>query len=157
MDILPKEIDFESLVQESIDSLKFMEGAEQVTSSRNIRITTPFYSDYSRLLIIFNNIISNAVRYRDSRKNNSFLDINIVADDEKALLVFKDNGVGIPEEYVDKIFKMFFRANADSKGSGLGLYIVKSAIEKLNGDIQVFSRLGEGTEFRIVVPNYKAA
>jgi signal transduction histidine kinase len=157
MDILPKEIDFESLVQESIDSLKFMEGAEQVSSSRRINITAPFFSDYSRLQIIFNNIISNAVRYRDCRKANSFLDINIIADEEKALLIFKDNGVGILEEYVDKIFKMFFRANADSKGSGLGLYIVKSAIEKLNGEIQVFSKLGEGTEFRIIVPNCKAA
>ena len=67
------------------------------------------------------------------------------------------NGVGIAEEYVDKIFKMFFRANADSKGSGLGLYIVKGALEKLEGTIQVQSRLGEGTEFTIEIPNVRVS
>jgi signal transduction histidine kinase len=153
MDIMPKEIDFHCLVQESIDSLKFMEGAEDVRSIKNITIETPFFSDYSRLLIIFNNIISNAVRYRDVWKKDSFLKIDIRTMKDKAYLSFSDNGVGIAEEYVDKVFKMFFRANADSKGSGLGLYIVKSAVEKLDGVIRVESKLGEGTTFTIEIPN----
>jgi len=155
MDIMPKEIDFNSLLQESIDSLKYMEGAEQVRSIRNISVSHPFYSDYSRLLIVFNNIISNAVRYKDHWKQDSFLKINIEGGVDKATIIFSDNGVGIAEEYVDRIFKMFFRANADSKGSGLGLYIVKSAVEKLNGCIKVQSRLGEGTTFTIEIPNLK--
>jgi PAS domain S-box-containing protein len=155
MDVMPKEIDFHSLLQESIDSLKFMDGAEDVRSIRNITIETPFYSDYSRLLIVFNNIISNAVRYRDVWKKDSFLRIDIRATAEKAYICFSDNGVGIAEEYVDKVFKMFFRANADSKGSGLGLYIVKSAVEKLEGMIKVESKLGEGTSFTIEIPNLR--
>jgi PAS domain S-box-containing protein len=155
MDIMPKEIDFHLLLQESIDSLKFMEGAEQVRSIRDIRVTVPFYSDYSRLLIVFNNIISNAVLYRDVWKKDSFLNIEITGGPEKGIIIFSDNGVGIAEEYVDKIFKMFFRANADSKGSGLGLYIVKSAVEKLGGTIRVQSKLGEGTSFIVEVPNLK--
>lgn len=155
MDIMPKEISFYELLQESIDSLKFMEGAEKVRSIRNIQIFAPFYSDYSRLQIIFNNIITNAVRYRDSWKEDSYLKIDISADHEKAVIIFSDNGIGIAEEYQDKIFKMFFRANADSKGSGLGLYIVKSAVEKLNGSITVNSKIGEGTAFMIEVPNLK--
>ncbi|MBA4058487.1 MAG: hypothetical protein C0490_27465, partial [Marivirga sp.] len=105
------------------------------------------------LLIIFNNIIVNGVRYRDGRKNNSFLKIEIASDESGAIIKFSDNGIGIPEEYTDKIFKMFFRANADSKGSGLGLYIVKGAVEKLNGKIHVSSVLGEGTTFSIEIPN----
>jgi signal transduction histidine kinase len=155
MDVMPKEIDFHGLLQESIDSLKFMDGAEDVRSIRNITIETPFYSDYSRLLIVFNNIISNAVRYRDVWKKDSFLRIDIRATAEKAYICFSDNGVGIAEEYVDKVFKMFFRANADSKGSGLGLYIVKSAVEKLEGMIKVESKLGEGTSFTIEIPNLR--
>jgi PAS domain S-box-containing protein len=155
MDVMPKEIDFHSLLQESIDSLKFMEGAEDVRSIKNISIQAPFYSDYSRLLIIFNNIISNAVRYRDVWKKDSFLKIDIRAQKDKAYIMFSDNGVGIAEEYVDKVFKMFFRANADSKGSGLGLYIVKSAVEKLEGVIKVESKLGEGTTFVVEIPNLK--
>jgi PAS domain S-box-containing protein len=154
MDILPKEINFNALLQESIDSLKFMEGAEQVRSLRNVDASVPFYSDYSRLLIIFNNIISNAVRYRDRWKSDCFLQINITVSAEEAAITFKDNGVGIAPAYVDKVFKMFFRANADSNGSGLGLYIVKSAVEKLGGEISVTSEVGEGSSFAIRIPNH---
>lgn len=118
----------------------------------NINGSIPFYSDHSRLLIIFNNIISNAVRYYD-RWKESFLQIDIVVDKDKAEIHFSDNGVGIAEEFLDKIFKMFFRASYESKGSGLGLYIVKSTVEKLNGKISVKSKLGEGTHFTIEVPN----
>jgi PAS domain S-box-containing protein len=153
MDIMPKEIDFHSLLQESIESLKYMEGAIEVRSIKDIKITAPFFSDYSRLLIVFNNIISNAVRYRDQVKKDSYLKVDIRAQADKAVIRFTDNGVGIADEYVDKIFKMFFRANADSKGSGLGLYIVKSAVEKLNGFIDVQSKLGYGTTFSITIPN----
>jgi signal transduction histidine kinase len=153
MDILPMEINFEELVQESIDSLKYMEGAEQVKSIRHFHIQKPFHSDYSRLLIVFNNIVTNAVRYRDVRKQGSHIKIEIETNEKRAIIRFSDNGIGIQEEYVDKIFKMFFRANADSKGSGLGLYIVKGAIDKLHGNINVSSILGKGTVFTIEIPN----
>lgn len=153
MDLMPMQIDFNSLLQETIDSLKFMEGAEEVRSIRNIHADAPFYSDNSRLQIIFSNIISNAVRYRDPSKADRFLKIDIEVDEAVAVIAFSDNGVGIAEEYTENIFKMFFRANADSKGSGLGLYIVKSAVEKLGGNIAVQSRLGEGTTFTVSIPN----
>jgi PAS domain S-box-containing protein len=157
MDVMPKEINFQALLEESIDSLKFIDGAEQVRSVKNFNLRAPFYSDYSRLLMIFNNIIANAVRYRDHWKQDSFLEINILATEEKAVIRFSDNGIGIAEEYLDKVFKMFFRASADSKGSGLGLYIVKSAVDKLNGRIDVQSKIGEGTVFTIEIPNLKEA
>jgi signal transduction histidine kinase len=157
MDVMPKEIDFHELLQESIDSLKYMEGAASIRSTRKIEIKGAFYSDYSRLLIVFNNLISNAVRYRDAWKKDQYLRIDISSDIDKAVITFTDNGIGIQQEYIDKIFKMFFRANADSKGSGLGLYIVKGAIEKLGGTIQVQSKLGEGTTFTMEIPNRKPA
>ncbi|NJM25418.1 MAG: HAMP domain-containing histidine kinase [Bacteroidia bacterium] len=130
MDVMPKQIDFSELIQESINSLKYMEGAEEVRSEVHINARVPFYSDYSRLLIIANNIIANTVRYRDTWKEDSYIRITVDIEKDNAIIVFQDNGIGIAEEYRDKIFKMFFRANADSKGSGLGLYIVKSAVEK---------------------------
>jgi PAS domain S-box-containing protein len=152
MDIMPSKIDFTALVKESIESLKYMDDAEKVKSIVSIEDSVPFYSDHSRLLIIFNNIISNAVRYHDKWKE-SFLKIEIAVSDDKAAIHFADNGVGIAEEFLDKIFKMFFRASYESKGSGLGLYIVKSTIEKLNGKVAVKSKLGEGTQFFIEIPN----
>jgi PAS domain S-box-containing protein len=153
MDVIGKEINFDELLTESIDSLKFMDGAEQVRSIREIKASDPFYSDYSRLLIVFNNIISNAVRYRDPRKNDSFLRIRVETQPDKVRIQFEDNGVGIHPDYQENIFKMFFRASADSKGSGLGLYIVKGVVEKMKGTITMSSLYGQGTTFTITIPN----
>ncbi|MBL7874140.1 MAG: HAMP domain-containing histidine kinase, partial [Cyclobacteriaceae bacterium] len=72
---------------------------------------------------------------------------------EQANIVFTDNGIGISEENLSKIFEMFYRASEQSEGSGLGLYIVKNAVEKLGGHLNVSSRLNEGTTFEIVLPN----
>jgi PAS domain S-box-containing protein len=146
-------IDFDALISESIESLRYMDGAPAVRSIRHIAVAAPFYSDHNRLLMIFNNIIANAVQYHDRWKEDSFLEITVESTGAEAVIRFRDNGIGISEEYIDNIFKMFFRASADSKGSGLGLYIVKGAVEKLKGTIGVQSRLGEGTKFTIVIPN----
>lgn len=156
MDIIPQVIDFKMIVQESIDSLKYMDEAEKVKSDVSVIAEHDFYSDPIRLLIIFNNIISNAVRYRDKWKE-SFIKIEIDTKYARTLIRFTDNGIGIADEFKDKIFKMFFRATADSKGSGLGLYIVKSTVEKLGGTISMTSKFGEGTIFEIEIPNLKAA
>lgn len=154
MDIVPKRVNFHDIVNESIQSLKYMEDADQVRSDIRITSDEEFYSDAGRLLIIFNNIISNAVRYR-ARWKESFIQIDIVTDANKAEIQFTDNGIGIPEENQGNIFKMFYRAHAESKGSGLGLYIVKSTVEKLSGTIRLQSKVGEGTRFHIEIPNRK--
>jgi signal transduction histidine kinase len=80
-----------------------------------------------------------------------------VITDSKLTVVFRDNGIGISDDYINKIFDMFFRATDRSEGAGLGLYIVKETIDKLHGDIIVESTMGEGTTFKINVPNMKAA
>ena len=152
MDVIPSKIDFLALMNESLESLRFMYDADQLKSIVDVSGEAPFYTDQSRLLIIFNNIISNAIRYRNRRKD-SFLHIDIHVDYERVKIIFTDNGIGIANEFQDKIFKMFFRASYESKGSGLGLYIVKSTVEKLAGSITVQSELGEGTRFVIEIPN----
>jgi signal transduction histidine kinase len=72
---------------------------------------------------------------------------------KSAKIIFEDNGIGIEEEYLDKIFKMFYRATEESEGSGIGLYIVQQAIEKLHGTVDVTSRKGAGTKFVLTIPN----
>jgi signal transduction histidine kinase len=64
-----------------------------------------------------------------------------------------DNGEGIPTDAKPKIFDMFYRASANGSGSGLGLYIVKEAIQKIGGSIVVYSEYGKGTEFVVEIPN----
>jgi signal transduction histidine kinase len=64
-----------------------------------------------------------------------------------------DNGKGIPPQHQGRIFDMFYRASDDTKGSGLGLYIVKETVGKMGGDIQVCSTLGAGSTFTIRLPH----
>lgn len=152
MEILPKEINFKQIIENSIESLKYMDDADKVRSMVTVHDAHKFYSDDSRLSIIFNNIIANAVSYRD-REKESFIRIEVDVTPDLAIIKFSDNGIGIEEEFKEKIFKMFFRASADSKGSGLGLYIVKGAVDKLKGCISVDSKLGEGTTITIELPS----
>lgn len=148
-------IDFSKLIDDSISSLKFIEGADDVRSILKLNTENDFYSDYRRILVVFNNIISNAVRYRDTNKD-SFIEISVNSFEEHTRIKFTDNGIGIAESLQDKIFDMFYRASQQSKGSGLGLYIVKESIEKLKGTIRVKSKYAEGTTFEIYLPNLKS-
>lgn len=152
-DVEDKVVDLTTLLQESLEMLRFMEGAEHVRSTHYIDIRAPFYSDPSRLVMVFNNIISNAVRYRNSARQDSFLDVNVSVDNERALIRFTDNGIGISREHQEAVFNMFFRVSNEGQGSGLGLYIVKDAVAKLQGTINVQSAPGQGTTFTVEIPN----
>ena len=113
----------------------------------------PFFSDRQRIRMIFNNLISNAIRYRDAFKPESFVKIHMEVTTTLATITVEDNGLGISREHLPQIFNMFYRASSNSKGSGLGLYIVQEAIHKLHGSIKVNSQVGEGTKFFLVIPN----
>jgi signal transduction histidine kinase len=84
---------------------------------------------------------------------SSEVNIKITIDHLRAEIVFADNGIGINESNLARIFEMFYRATEQSDGSGIGLYIVKNAVEKLGGQIYVASRIGQGTRFNIILPN----
>ncbi|HYG17472.1 MAG TPA: ATP-binding protein, partial [Ohtaekwangia sp.] len=103
--------------------------------------------------IVLNNLISNAIKYRDGNKANPFIKIEVHVEPATMTLYFSDNGIGISEEWQEKIFDMFFRATERSEGAGLGLYIVRETVAKLGGKIQVQSTLDEGTTFIITAPN----
>jgi signal transduction histidine kinase len=64
----------------------------------------------------------------------------------------KDNGKGIEKEHLPNVYKMFYRATDDGAGSGLGLYIVKEAVDKLNGQIDIKSEVGKGTIVKFDIP-----
>ena len=113
------------------------------------------YSDHQRLLMIFNNLISNAVRYQDPKKKYSFLHVKLKITHDVAYISLEDNGIGIGSEHIPHIFDKFYRASFSSKGSGLGLFIVREAVQKLQGEISVISELGLGTTFMVRVPNQR--
>ncbi len=100
--------------------------------------------------MILNNIISNSIRYRNGK--DPVIKVNIKVDEQKAKLSIEDNGKGIAKEHLSNVCKMFYRATDDGAGSGLGLYIVKEAIDKLNGSIKIDSKEGRGTTVNLEIP-----
>jgi signal transduction histidine kinase len=99
------------------------------------------------------NLFSNAIRYQDFHKESSQVSIHINSTVEKVEIRFSDNGIGIEKKHLKKIFDMFYRASDNSKGSGLGLYILKESIDKLGGSIKVETEFGVFTTFEITIPN----
>jgi signal transduction histidine kinase len=152
-----EKVDFQRMVEDSFDRMKYMEGSEHISKTISIDSKAMLISDPYRLSVIINNLVSNAIKYRDVNKAQSKISIEATVTDAKLSIVFRDNGIGISNDYINKIFDMFFRATDRSEGAGLGLYIVKETVDKLHGDIKVDSVISEGTTFRINIPNMKIA
>lgn len=149
-----KLIDFDMLIIEIVESLKFMPNAEKIDFKVDIpKSDINFYSDSLRLRILLNNLIANALLYHNFNQRTPLIIIEIIYDDKKAAITVMDNGRGIEEKHHKRIFDMFYRASNDSKGSGLGLYIVKGIVDKLQGEIFLDSELGQGTLFKVEIPN----
>ncbi len=111
------------------------------------------YSDEVRLKIIFNNLISNGIKFHLSdRREDAYILITASDTASHIKFVVEDNGQGIAEELKSRIFDMFFRATQNTPGSGLGLYILKETVLKMNGTVTVESKLGEGTRFTLQLP-----
>jgi PAS domain S-box-containing protein len=152
LDVKTGPIDFETIIDKTFKDLSYMRGTDQI--ERQVSINGgEFSSDPWRIGEIFRNLISNAIKYRKINGESCKVSINVDVNSERAMIVFKDNGIGISAENLSKIFEMFYRASEQSEGSGLGLYIVKNAVEKLGGLLSVKSLPGEGTTFEITLPN----
>lgn len=144
-------IELNELLNEVLESFQYLEGASSISVERNILVTRTLMLDKGRLLIILSNLISNAIKYHTIR-DRRFIKIQAQEIDNQLKISIADNGQGIAEEHIGKIFNMFYRASSQSKGSGLGLYIVREALEKLRGSITVDSQLNVGTTFYLTIP-----
>jgi len=104
-------------------------------------------------MIVLNNLVSNSIRYQNENAENPFVRIRVLTNVKSAVIEVEDNGIGIKDKHQNKVFEMFYRVSDKSKGSGLGLYIVKEIVEKLRGNIQLNSTMGVGTKFSFTIPN----
>nr|WP_171017289.1 ATP-binding protein [Maribacter sp. ACAM166] len=152
-DVIQEEINIEELIKSVWEDLEYMDINYKPKRILDVTQTADFFSDPKRITIIINNLISNAFKYHDENKIAHFIKISIAVNDIKAVITIEDNGIGISKDNIHKIFEMFQRVTKLSKGSGMGLYIVKETIEKLQGSIHVESELEKGTKFSIEIPN----
>jgi signal transduction histidine kinase len=155
LEIVP--INIHTCLQSIVDVTSSLSERKDIAVEYEISQNVPFYCDKYRIELIFNNLISNAFRYHNPEKPKQFIRIKANISPTEAVIVLSDNGLGIEDKHINRIFEMFYRANTTSKGSGLGLYIVKEAIEKLSGNIHVESEVGKGTSFYLTLPNFKEA
>jgi signal transduction histidine kinase len=127
-----------------------MDGFDRIDFKTEVDLEEPFVADSSRINTILNNLITNSIKYHNKAEPNPFIKIEVQSKDNKRSLIISDNGSGIDEKYHTQIFDMFFRGTELSEGSGLGLYIVKEMVSKLDGTIKIESSLNTGTKFIIL-------
>ncbi|NQY66161.1 MAG: PAS domain S-box protein [Flavobacteriales bacterium] len=146
------EINIINSIEDIISTFKFYNEFESIDFKFDNSIGDTIFTDRSLLELCLRNTIENAVKYQKYNFKESFVHFNLSNTPTGIKIIIKDNGIGIDADHIHTIFDMFVRANQTSKGTGLGLYISKNAIEKLGGTISVESKKGWGTTFEINLP-----
>lgn len=152
------DVPVEEVLQQVVDDLQPYAETYKVTLSSSINKDSGqiIQADKTRLYQVFQNLIENAIKYSDPESGNDIVYISSEVLDKKIVIKIKDVGIGIPASEQSKLFARFYRASNATKfvpdGSGLGLYIVKSIVELINGTVEFTSVEGEGTTFTINLP-----
>jgi len=148
-----KEVPLNTLVKKLVGS--FSETARK----RGIDLTVgqaangTFATDPHRVRLVLTNLLSNAVQFHDPQKTKRQIHVELKDMPTGVCILVEDNGIGIPEEHIGSIFDIFFRASERSAGAGIGLYVVRHALEKLHGHIQAESVVGIGSRFTVTLPD----
>lgn len=145
-----KEVFLKEMLNDSLDNFRTDLNKHNVHGFVEIDLKESFISYPAMIRIIVDNLIENAIHFCGVK--DQIIKLSVSKHKGQMKLVVEDNGQGIETEYQDRIFEMYFRANQNSKGNGLGLYIVKKAVEKLRGSISFTSQHGVGTSFIVVLP-----
>jgi signal transduction histidine kinase len=148
--ISPEKINFSEILKEIKNYLERLLDEKKVVWIEEVQENLDFFSKKESIKAILLNLIENALIF--ARPENAFVRIIIRKEDKNLYIGVEDNGVGIAEDYHQKIFQMFFRGNILSQGNGLGLYIVRKAVEELQGYIFLESEPQKGSRFSVKIP-----
>jgi signal transduction histidine kinase len=147
----PQQINFDELIDECFASYSYMPHFREISFIKEIDSKIIFKSEWSIINTVLQNLIENAIKY--SRKDvDSFVRVSIQRKDRILVMEVEDNGQGIHPEHQKKIFDMFYRATDIAQGSGLGLYILKRAVERLSGTISLESIFNKSSKFVVELP-----
>jgi two-component system, sensor histidine kinase and response regulator len=148
-----QEVDLEAVAQSAIIAVQPYAIQVEVTINLEVRSEAVVMADPDDMEIVFNNLISNAVKYN---KSGGKVEITIDTSDRDAIVIFSDTGIGIKEEDMETLFTEFGRIKTEKTknitGSGLGLSIVRKVIELYKGTIKVESKPDIGTVFTVRLP-----
>lgn len=152
MAVQREDVCLRKVVENCLADLVYMANYNKIDYFIEVEEKACIQSDKLRIKIIINNLLSNAIKYADTKKKNSFIAVRAEWLANGVQLVIEDNGIGIKEEYQNQIWDIFFRGTSSIPGSGLGLYILKESVKNLKGEIDLTSKEGEGTTFKIFIP-----
>lgn len=148
-----EDVDFEKIIQQLISMHKLANGVgESIQFDVFIDQPEKFIGDVFRIEVIIGNLISNAIKYQNPNEANKLIQIDIKVNKLDAVITIVDNGLGILNDHINKIFNQFFRMH-NHKGTGLGLFVVREALAKIDGKISVESVVNSGTKFTLRIPN----
>jgi signal transduction histidine kinase len=146
-------IDFDTIINDVLLLEKKKGLPSRLKIKKSIDPLIEYYSDKEFVRIIFENLIDNAIKfYNDSQRVEPFVEILVTQEDNHVRIRVIDNGIGISEVHPDKIFQMFSRASERSETGGIGLYITKTATEKLGGSVNLKTSPEGYTEFYVLLP-----
>jgi signal transduction histidine kinase len=149
-------VDLYDLINEVQKSFLHYENAGKIHFEIEVEKPCLVFSDRYRLKVILSNLISNAIKYTDLRKDQPFVRVTVKNSDDQHCIIIEDNGIGIEKSHLPRLFDMFYRASSNSQGSGLGLYIARESTQKINGTLDVQSEFGQGTKFILGLPVHVA-
>jgi two-component system, sensor histidine kinase and response regulator len=147
------EIDFNEIIDELKAIYNVHSKINKIAFNVNVKQDEIFRNDQAPLRLVLNNLLSNAFKYQEKDSKNKSVDLSVDVHNNVATIYVKDTGIGILGSHVGEIFNLFYRSNSLEVGSGFGLYNVKSALLKLNGQIEVNSVLHRGTTFKVTIPS----
>ena len=154
-------IEFEAIpVREKIDEIikefESFPGRDEVlfhiTATEGLTIDTEEKLFHS----VMQNLIENSIKYRKSNTDDAVTKISVRKYKDGIKVKVKDNGLGMDRDLQKRVFDMFYRGHSHTEGSGLGMFIVKTHVEKLGGEIGVKSSPQLGTEFWVYLPEQKS-
>ena len=144
-------ISFDKIIENCINSFTYLPNYKNIDFMIKLDQGLKYYCDETLINTIISNLIENSIKF--SRIDiEAKIEIKVIKNRNLLHIEVNDNGVGIDNKVQSKIFNMFYRAHLSSTGSGLGLYLLKNAVEKLNGGINVSSEVGKGSSFIIELP-----
>lgn len=146
-------IDFDQMVADIIN-IQMKKGLpHELKIKTKVKVSADFYSDKEFIRIVLENLIDNAVKFRSSlTRVEPFVDISIDQIGDAIFIRVVDNGIGIRQKEPGKLFQMFSRGSERSQTGGIGLYITKTAVEKLHGEIRLHTTDEGYTEFLVQLP-----
>lgn len=140
------------LIEEGIKKLSHLDGYNDINIQKDFGFDNMLTTQKLHLTMIFENMFSNAIKYRDPKKKKPFVKIKTAKEDGHFILKITDNGLGIPKDQQKNLFQMFKRFHPKvAFGSGLGLYLMKKSADALKGKLE-FSGANNTTSFTLKIP-----